>query len=76
MNSGINCDAGQPLCDSGGWLHVMDINKTNNYVCNGPYPGTNGPLLRYSRLDSKTVLITYPNGKRVIVNPITVKSLI
>ena len=63
MNSNVTCNDGTPYCDSGGWMHLLDIGSAG--FCNGPYPGTRGPSMKYSRSVGKTVLMAYTNGMYV-----------
>ena len=53
--------------DLGGWFHVLEARmETSRDDCNGPRSIIPRPLLRYSKSNEKTFLITYSNGMIII----------
>ena len=48
-----------------GWMHVLDLEPSGFLGCNMPSEGTPGPLLHYSKLDTRSLLLTDPLGKQV-----------
>ena len=57
MNTDLSCQ----YCDTGGWMHVMDITDGDTN-CIGPLPSTPGPHLRYSTITTKTMLLASNTG--------------
>ena len=46
-------------------MHVLDLEPSGFLGCNMPSEGTPGPLLHYSKQDTRSLLLTDPLGKQL-----------